>query len=142
MRLAIVVILVGVVAAHAGNDKAPKELRPYANKLVLSPDTPPSTLRELPAFLQANYDKSGHYELLTRNVHFVGVLAHPAAKVTLVVADGATQLVSIELAVTRQVVIGELTPTKAAGFVGNKPYQVTLATGKVVVGKAELVLRE
>jgi len=147
MRLAFILVLVAATAY--ADDKA---LKPYAGQVVLSPDAPSSNFNELPAFLKANFDKSGHYELVKWDVNFVGVLAKPADKVTLVVTDpsakpdaGTTELISIELASARSVVIGHFTPTKAAGFAEGKPYAVTLVSitgsGKVVVAKAELVLR-
>jgi hypothetical protein len=146
MRLALVVTLVLVAATAHADDKA---LKPYAGQVVLSADVPSSNFNELPAFLKANFDKSGHYELLKWDVNFVGVLAKPADKVTLVVIDpsakpdaGTGELISIELASTRGVVIGHFKPTKAAGFAEGKPYAVTLVSGKAVVAKAELVLRE
>lgn len=137
MRLVIVlVVLAGI--AHA-DDKA---LKPYAGQVVLSPDVPSGNFNELPAFLKANYDKSSHYEFIKWDVNFVGVLAKPAEKVTLVVSDEKTELVSIELATSRQVVIGHFKPTKAAGFAAGKTYAVTLVSGKATVAKAELALRE
>ena len=141
MRIAIVLLLALATAAHA------EPLKSFAGQIVLSPDAPSSNFSELPAYLKANADKSGHYELLHWDVNFVGVLAKPAAKVTLVVTDPATKtaLVEIELASSRAVVIGHFKPTKAAGFTAGAIYAVTLVTsapGKAVVAKAELVLRE
>src|SRR5450432_4651442 len=107
MRLALVLVLVAATAY--ADDKA---LKPYAGQVVLSPDAPSSNFNELPAFLKANFDKSGHYELVKWDVNFVGVLAKPADKVTLVVTDpsakpdaGTTELISIELASARSVVM-------------------------------------
>ena len=48
----------------------------------------------------------------------------------------------MELATTRQVVIGHFKPTKAAGFAAGKTYAVTLVSGKTTLAKAELLLRE
>jgi hypothetical protein len=74
------------------------------------------------------------------------VLAKPADKVTLIVSDPSakppTQLISIDLASSRQVVIGHFKPTTAAGFAAGKTYAVTLVSGKATVAKAELALRE
>jgi hypothetical protein len=153
MRLALALILVaGIAGAVRADDKA---LKPYAGQIVLTPDTPPASFTELPAFLKTAYDKSHHYESLKWDVNFVGVLAKPADKVTLVVSDpsakpgtgsgsgsAATELVTMELATTRQVVIGHFKPTKAAGFAAGKTYAVTLSSGKTTLAKAELVLRE
>jgi hypothetical protein len=141
MRLAFILVLVAATA-HA-DDKA---LKPYAGQVVLSPDAPSTNFNELPAFLKANFDKSGRYELLKWDVNFVGVLAKPADKVTLVVTEStkpeAGELIAIELASARSVVIGHFKPTKAAGFAEGKTYAVTLLSGKAVVAKAELVLRQ
>jgi hypothetical protein len=51
-------------------------------------------------------------------------------------------MVTMELATTRQVVIGHFKPTMAAGFAAGKTYAVTLVSGKATLAKAELVLRE
>src|SRR3954463_2600401 len=127
MRVAVVVALVvGVVGVAHGDDKA---LKPYAGHVVLSPDAPPVSFDELPAFLKANAAKDGHYELTKWTVSFVGVLAKPADKVTLTVIDPAKPadaLVSIELGVKRLVVIGNFKLSKAAGFELRKPYVVAL----------------
>jgi hypothetical protein len=151
MRIALALVLVAGIAGVAfGDDRA---LKPYAGQIVLTPDTPPASLTELPAFLKTAYDKSHHYESLKWDVNFVGVLAKPADKVTLVVTDpsakpgtgsgsGAMELVTMELATTRQVVIGHFKPTKAAGFAAGKTYAVTLVSGKTTLAKAELLLRE
>jgi hypothetical protein len=141
MRIAIVLLLALATVAHAD------PLKSFAGQIVLSHDAPSPSFSELPAYLKANADKSGHYEMLHWDVNFVGVLAKPADKVTLVVTDPATKtaLVEIELAASRQVVIGHFKPTKAAGFAAGTVYAVTLVTlgsGKTVVAKAELVLRE
>ena len=141
MRLAIVLLLLAGIA-HADD----KTLKPYAGQVVLSPDAPSGNFNELPAFLKANFDKSAHYEFMKWDVNFVGVLAKPAEKVTLIVSDPSakppTELISIELASSRQVVIGHFKPTKAAGFAAGKTYAVTLVSGKATVAKAELALRE
>lgn len=140
MRLAIGLVLVVVAGIAHADDKT---LKPYAGQVVLSPDVPSGNFNELPAFLKANYDKSARYEFMKWDVNFVGVLAKPAQKVTLVVSDDKnTELVSIELATSRQVVIGHFKPTKAAGFAAGKTYAVTLVSGKATVAKAELALRE
>jgi len=83
MRLALALILVAGVVSAAPS----KELKPYAGQVVLSPDTPPTSFSELPGFLKINFDKSHHYESLKWDVNFVGVLAKPADKVTLIVSD-------------------------------------------------------
>jgi hypothetical protein len=141
MKVVVVVSLALALArvAHA-DDKA---LKPYAGKVVMSPDTPPTVFDELPSFLKANISKDGVYELIKWDVNFVGVLAKPSDKVTLVVTDPGEKdpLVTMELSPKRQVVVGHFTPTKAAGFAEGKSYAVTLVAGKATVAKAELVLR-
>jgi len=145
MRIALALILIAGIAAAAPN----KDLKPYAGQVVLSPDAPPSVFGELPAYLKINYDKSHHYESLKWDVNFVGVLAKSADKVTLIVSDpsakpdaGTTELVTMELSTSHDVVIGHFKPTKAAGFAPGKTYDVTLTSGKTTLAKAELVLRE
>jgi hypothetical protein len=143
MRLTIVLVVVILAGIAHADDKT---LKPYAGQVVLSPDAPSANFNELPAFLKANYDKSSHYEFMKWDINFVGVLAKPADKVTLIVSDPsakpATALISIELASSRQVVIGHFKPTTAAGFAAGKTYAVTLVSGKATVAKAELALRE
>src|SRR5258706_4996415 len=95
--VAVVVAVVALVGVARADDKA---LKPYAGQIVLSPDTPPTSFDELPAFLKANAVKAGRYELTKWDVNFVGVLAKSADKVTLAVADPTKKddaLVSIEL---------------------------------------------
>jgi len=145
MRIALALILVSGIAAAAPN----KDLKPYAGQVVLSPDAPPAVFGELPAYLKINYDKSHHYESLKWDVNFVGVLAKPADRVTLSVSDpsakpdaGTTELVTMELSTSHDVVIGHFKPTKAAGFAPGKTYDVTLTSGKTTLARAELVLRE
>ena len=145
MRIALALILLAGIAAAGPS----KDLKPYAGQVVLSPDAPPSVFGELPAYLKINYDKSHHYESLKWDVNFVGVLAKPADKVLLAVRDpsakpdaGTTELVTMELSTSHDVVIGHFVPTKAAGFAPGKTYEVTLTSGKTTLAKAELVLRE
>jgi hypothetical protein len=138
--LAVVLVVVGIVGVARADEKA---LKPYAGKVVLSTDTPPIGFDDLPAFLKANVSKDGVYELLKWDVSFVGVLAKPVDKVSLVIANPADKdpIVTMELTPTRLVVLGHFTPTKAAGFAEGTHYSVTLVADKKTLAKSELVLR-
>jgi hypothetical protein len=152
MRLAVLAVAMMVLVtslAAADPPKADKALKPYAGKLVISPDTPPATLDELPAFLKGNHSKDNAYDLIKGPpwpFHLVGVLAKDAKKVTLTVADKADKqlapLLSIELTPMRKVVIAHAEATVAAGFAANKTYVVRLSSGKTVLAKSELTLHD
>lgn len=143
MRLAIVMLLVGLVGTASAD-----ELKPYAGKLVISPDTPPTVASELPAFLKANITKDASYELIKGppwSMHLVAVLAKDAKQVKLELADKTdkklTPLVSIDLAPKRRLVIAHADATVAAGFASGKTYVVRLLAGKKVLARSELTLR-
>jgi hypothetical protein len=146
MRILVATVVVAMLGAPARADDNDKALKAFAGQIVMSPDAPPSRFDDLPKYLKSNVTKDGHYELIKWEVNFVGVLAKPTDKVTLVVGDPAAKqdkdLISIELPVKRLVVIGHFAPTKAASFAAGKPYEVTLVAGKVVVAKAVLVLHQ
>jgi hypothetical protein len=149
MRALALVMVVVALVAPARADKADKTFKPYAGRLVISPDTPPATLDELPGFLQFNLAKDNAYDLVKCPpwpFHMVGVLAKDAKKVTLVVADKAdkklTPLLSIELTPMRKIVIAHSEATIAAGFAANKTYVVRLLNGKTVLAKSELTLHD
>ncbi|HTL38824.1 MAG TPA: hypothetical protein VL326_37090 [Kofleriaceae bacterium] len=133
-------------AAPAASDKA---FKPYAGRLVISPDTPPATLDELPDFLKGNLSKDNAYDLVKGPpwpFHMVGVLAKDAKKVTLVVADkddkNLTPLLSIELTPMRKIVIAHTEATVAAGFAAHKTYVVRVMNGKTLLAKSELTLHD
>jgi len=82
--VAVAVAAAVVAVVLAGNARAEdKSLKPYAGRVVMSPDTPPTTFDKLPEFLAANLSKDDTYELIKWDVNFVGVLAKPTDKVTL-----------------------------------------------------------
>lgn len=150
MRIVAVVValVVGLGAIAHANDKA---LKPYAGKLVIAPDKPPSTLDELPAYLKIYTAKDNHYELIKGSpwkLHLVGVLASPAKEVTVVVVDKAdkkaTPLLSVGLVLSahRKVLIAEAALTSAAGFEANKTYIVRVVLGKKVLATSEVLLRD
>ncbi len=121
-------------------------LKPYAGKVVISPDSPPASVDELPAFLKANVTKDNAYDLIKGPpwpFHLVGVLAKDYKTVTLVVLDGKTALISIDLTPVRRVVIAHTEATEAAGFANEKTYRVELRAGSPqrVVAKCQLKLR-
>ena len=133
---AILLMLVGLASADA--------LKPYAGKVVISPDSPPANVDELPAFLKANVTKDNSYDLIKGPpwpFHLVGVLPKDYKTVTLVVLDGKTALISIDLTPARRIVIAHTEATEAAGFANEKTYRVELRAGKTVVAKCQLKLR-
>jgi hypothetical protein len=134
--LAILLLLVGFASADA--------LKPYAGRVVVSPDTPPANVDELPAFLKANATKDNAYDLIKGPpwpFHLVGVLPKDYKTVTLVVLDGKTALISIDLSPAHRIVIAHAEATEAAGFANEKTYRVELRAGKTVVAKCQLKLR-
>jgi hypothetical protein len=137
-------MLVGV--AHA-DDKA---LKPYVGKLVISPDEPPATLDELPAFLKANLTKDSAYDLIKGPpwpFHLVAVLPKDYKTVTLVVTDTDPKhpdpLLAIAMTPASRIVIAHVEATEAAGFANEKTYRVQLRAGSPqrVVAKCQLKLR-
>lgn len=136
--IAILLLLVGL--AHA-DDTA---LKPYAGRVVISPDTPPANVDELPAFLKANATKDNAYDLIKGPpwpFHLVAVLPKDYKTVKLVVLAGKTALISIDLSPARRIVIAHTEATEAAGFANEKTYRVELRAGKTVVAKCQLKLR-
>lgn len=128
-----------------------KALRPYAGKLVISPDAPPASGDELPGYLKLNLSKDGAYELIKGPpwpFHVSAVLAAPAKQVVLVIVDKADPklepLLSVSFTLTndRKLLLAQTEATIAAGFAANKPYVVRLMLGKMILAKAELLLRD
>ena len=150
MRLVGIVVAIMVLASPAWADKATdKAFKPYAGKVILSPDTPPGTLDELPEYLKINWSKDNAYDLVKGppwKFHVVGVLAKDLKKVTLVMADKADKtlapLLSIELTPMRRIVIAHAEATIAAGFAAHKTYVVRLMNGKTVLAKSEVTLHD
>jgi len=148
--VALVVTLVLASAASAGTPGASeKPFKPYVGKLVISPDTPPGTLDELPAFLKINLSKDNSYDATKGPpwpFHLVGVLAKDMKAVTLVIADKddkkLTPLLSIDLKPMRKIVIAHAEATIAAGFAAQKTYVVRLMNGKTVLARSELKLHD
>ena len=146
----VVTLVVASDTATAGTPGASeKPWRPYVGKLVISPDTPPGTLDELPAFLKINLSKDNSYDITKGPpwpFHLVGVIAKDLKKVTLVIADKddkkLTPLLSIELKPMRKIVIAHAEATIAAGFAAQKTYVVRLMNGKTVLAKSELKLHD
>lgn len=128
-----------------------KALKPYAGKLVISPDAPPSNGDELPGYLKGNLSSDGAYELIKGPpwpFHIALVLATAHKSVTLVIADKADKklapLLSAELTTgsDRKLVLSQASATIAAGFAANKPYVVRVMAGKKQLARAELLLRD
>ena len=57
---ALASVLVVVLAGSARAD----DLKPYAGKLVISPDAPPTESGELPKYLKANLAKDASYPIV------------------------------------------------------------------------------
>ena len=137
-RIGIVLaIVVAVGAAHA-DDKA---LKPYAGRVVISPDAPPTNVAELPAFLAANATKDNRYDLIKGPpwpFQLVAVLAKdPGAKpIQLVFADKAdkklTSIHAVELQSKRKLVIAKSEATISAGFVHDVAPVMPLVTFQLI----------
>ncbi|MFN0253928.1 MAG: hypothetical protein ACKV2T_44100 [Kofleriaceae bacterium] len=146
MKLAITVLALFalVSTAHAGDP-----LTPYARRIVISPEAPPSLSSELPAFLAANAVKDDDYHLIKGPpwpMHLVGVLAKPTKKpLVLVIVDPAAPkepLLSFEVSSKQRIVMAHTEATIAAGFAAGKSYAVRLMLGKTVLAKSMLTLRD
>lgn len=140
-----VAVLVALFAERASAD----ELKAFAGKLVISPDAPPTASSELPKYIEANLTKDATYPIVKGppwSMHIVAVLAKDVKSVTLTISEkGAAKqepLVSTELAPVRRVVIAHTEATIAAGFANNKTYDVRLVSGKTVLAKAQLEIRD
>jgi hypothetical protein len=158
MRLVgiVVTIVVGMSVAYGGGatgGAAPtidKAFKPYAGRIVFSPDAPPTSVDELPKFLKANATDDNSYDVLKGppwQFNLVAVLAKdPGTKpVALVFADKddkkLTTMHSVDVRPQKKIVIASSEATVAAGFAANKTYVVRLTQGKTVLAKAELHLR-
>jgi hypothetical protein len=150
MRLvgALLLVLAWVSIANADT----KRLRSYAGKLVISPDAPPTTAGELPAYVKANLSPDDHYELIHGppwTCHVIAILAKPASTATLEIVDPAAgaktaPLLSAPVTLTgdKKLVISEATLTVAAAFEANHTYAVRVVVGKKTVAKAQMRLRD
>jgi hypothetical protein len=163
MRVLVAIAMLMMVGTAYADDKSAtadankkaaakaKALKPYAGKLVISPDAPPTIGDELPAYLDGNLSKDGNYELIKGPpwpFHVALVLATPQKAVTLIVTDKADPKAAplltapISPAGDRKLVLAKAEGTIAAGFAANKPYVVRVVVGKKVLAKAELLLRD
>jgi hypothetical protein len=151
----MVAIVIGMSSAHAGPKQTKpqtteQQLKPYAGRMVFSPDAPPTQLDEFPKYLKANATEDNSYDVLKGppwQFHLVVVLAKdPGTKpVTLVFADKEdkklTTMHSVDVRAQKKIVIAASEATIAAGFAANKTYVVRLMQGKTVLAKAQLHLR-
>lgn len=163
MRVLVAIAMLMVVGTASADDKSAtadankkaaakaKALKPYAGKLVISPDAPPTIGDELPRYLEGNLSKDGNYELIKGPpwpFHVALVLAAPQKAVTLVVVDKADPKAAplftapISLTGDRKLVLAKAEANIAAGFAASKPYVVRVMLGKKILGKAELLLRD
>jgi hypothetical protein len=155
MRIAVGVVLgvaLLVLTARAAGVSDDKALKPYAGKLVVSPDAPPSTLGELAGYLKINAAKDNHYELIKGppwKFHLVSWFAKPATgALTVVITDladkKATPMVSVEptLSANKRLLYAVVEANASTGFETGKTYVVRMLQGKKLVAKAELLLRE
>jgi hypothetical protein len=141
--LVLASVLVVLVAGRASAD----ELKAFAGKLVISPDAPPTESSELPKYIRANLTKDATYPIVKGppwSMHIVAVLAKDVKSVTLTIGEKGSKepLVSTELVPVRRVVIAHTEATIAAGFANNKTYDVRLVSGKTVLAKAQLEIRD
>jgi hypothetical protein len=148
MRLVGIVVAIVVALSPAYADD--KALKPYAGRLVFSPDPPPTQLDEFPKYLKANATADNRYDVLKGppwQFHLVSVLAKdPGDKpLSLVFADKddkkLTTLHAVDVRAQKKLVTASSEATVAAGFAANKTYVVRLMQGKTVLAKAELHLR-
>jgi hypothetical protein len=138
-------MLVGV--ARADTTALAKQ---YAGRIVISPDSPPTTQGELADYVKANAVAGDRYELIKGapwTVNLVGFLAKEsgAPTVQLVIVEAAEKakpLVTLDVKATNRVVVTSSKLTSAAGFESNKSYAVRLVRGTTVLAKAELRLRD
>lgn len=138
-----------VLAGVARGDNAVL-VKQYAGRIVISPDSPPTTQSELADYVKANAVAGDHYELIKGSpwsLNLVGVLAkQPAGQtVQLVIVETtpkASPLVTLDVRATERLVITSSKLTTAAGFESSKTYAVRLVRGTTVLAKAELKLRE
>ena len=140
-----------VTAAAPKPQTTEQQLKPYAGRLVFSPDAPPTQLDEMPAYLKANAVKENSYDVLKGPpwaFHLVVVLAKdPGTRpLSLVFADKddkkLTAMHTVEVRAQKKLVIAASEATIAAGFAAGKTYVVRLMQGKTVLAKADLHLRE
>jgi hypothetical protein len=149
MRLVgIVVALLLAVSPAVADDKA---LKPYAGKIVVSPDPPPTVLEELPKYMKMYIQDDDSYDVRKGppwHINIAAVLTKDpgAKKVQLVFADKADKklkaLDTLELSSKRKVVLANVDATIAAGYAANKTYVVRILLGKTVLAKAEITLKD
>jgi hypothetical protein len=156
MRLvgAVLAIVVGLVAASAPAKTPPTTaqlLKPYAGRIVYSPDAPPTARDELPAFLRANAVASNAYDIIEGPpwpMHLVAILNKEPGKkpIQLVFADKADKKLAamhaVEVKPQQKIVLASTEATIAAGFAANQTYVVRLMQGKTVLAKAEITLKD
>jgi len=142
----MVAIVVSTGVAHA-EDKA---FKPYAGRIVVSPDTPPTIFEEIPRFLRINFQADNEYDVLKGppwQINFVAVLSKDPGKkpVQLVFADKAdkklTTMHAMELNAKRKIVIAHVEATVAANF-EHKTYVMRVMLGKQVLAKCEVTLKD
>jgi hypothetical protein len=136
MRLASVIVAIVACASFARADL----VKDYSGRIVISPDPPPTIASELGAYIKANVTKDNAYEAIKGSpwqVHFVGFLSADATDVTLEIGQD-----KLPVAAKKRLVITTAKLTSAAGFEANKTYPVRLVSGKKVLAKATLRLRD
>jgi hypothetical protein len=148
--LAIAFVLVTVAAAKPP-PTTEQLLKPYAGRIVYSPDAPPTAHDELPRYLKANAVAANTYDVIKGPpwpMHLTAVLAKdPGTKpVQLVFADKADKKLAtmhaVEVKPMKKIMLATAEATIAAGFASNKTYVVRLMQGKTVLAKAEITLKD
>lgn len=143
MRLASVIVAIVALTSSARADL----VKQYAGRVVISPDAPPTIGSELAAYVKANVTKDDAYDAIKGSpwtINLVGFLTADAAEVTLELVDDPKKppLESLAVAAKKRLVISTVKLTTAAGFEANKTYAVRLVSGKKLLAKAQLRLRD
>lgn len=134
MRLASVIV--AVLATTAQADLA----KDYAGRIVISPDPPPTLAAELPAYVKANAVTGDAYDAIKGSpwqINLVGLLKADATDVTLEIGQE-----KLPVTARKRLVISSTKLTTAAGFESNKTYEVRLVSGKKLLARATLHLRD
>jgi hypothetical protein len=134
MRLASVIVAVLATTAHADLAKD------YAGRIVISPDPPPTLATELPAYVKANAVTGDAYDAIKGSpwqINLVGFLKADATDVMLEIGPE-----KLPVSAKKRLVISSTKLTTAAGFESNKTYEVRLVSGKKLLARATLHLRD
>ena len=136
MRVSSVLVAIVALVTVARADLA----KDYRGRIVISPDPPPTLATDLAAYVKANAVKGDAYEAIKGSpweIHLVGFATIDATEATLEIGEE-----KLPVAIKKRVVIASTKLTSAAGFTANTTYPVRLMTGKKLLAKATLRLRD